>query len=252
MGASARLVLAVSLLSACAGPASPTLDPGVSQAVTFETADGVELSGRWFGPEHATAGVVLAHMLPADQRSWFDVAQRLAEDGYRVLTFDFRGYCPGGDGGCSEGTKQIDAAATDLQAAVDRLRDEGVERIGIAGASMGGTAALLVAADDPAIGAVVTLSAPQAISGLAAGPDVLGRIAAPKLYLAGLGDPSGASGAAEALAAQSPQPVRLEILTTDAHGTDLLTSPQGERTWSLLEDWFARWVPVGPSASSAA
>ena len=48
-----------------------------SRAVTFQTSDGVELAWRVFGPADATAGVVLAHMLPADQSSWFEFADRL-------------------------------------------------------------------------------------------------------------------------------------------------------------------------------
>jgi uncharacterized protein len=246
VGAPARVVLlliaTLLVASACSGASSPSVDVTGSTPITFTTDDGVELAGRLFGPDDARAGVVLAHMLPADQRSWFPFAERLAEQGYRVLTFNFRGYCPGGDGGCSKGDKQIDSAAVDLRAAVDRLRAEGVQEVGIAGASMGGTAALMVAADDPGIGAIATLSAPTALSGLAAGPDVLTRIAAAKLYIAGLGDPSGAAGAADTLASQSPQPMREEIVTSDAHGTDLLTSPQGEHVQELIERWFAQWL----------
>src|SRR5262245_39868702 len=81
-----------------------------STAVTFPSADGVALAGRLFGPDTATTGVVLAHMLPADQSSWFDFADRLGGSGYRVLTFDFRGYCPGGVAGCSEGRKDVAAS----------------------------------------------------------------------------------------------------------------------------------------------
>ena len=74
-----------------------------STPVTFDSTDGVQLAGRLFGPEHPRTGVVLAHMLPADQSSWFEFADVLAGNGYGVLTFDFRGYCPGGDAGCSDG-----------------------------------------------------------------------------------------------------------------------------------------------------
>jgi hypothetical protein len=76
-----------------------------STAVTFDSTDGVQLAGRLFGPEHPRTGVVLAHMLPTDQSSWFEFADMLAGNGYGVLTFDFRGYCPGGDAGCSQGSK---------------------------------------------------------------------------------------------------------------------------------------------------
>jgi pimeloyl-ACP methyl ester carboxylesterase len=256
VGAPARFlaVLAtISLLASCSSGSSSSVEataPPDSTPVTFTTPDGVQLDGRLFGPADAQAGIVLAHMLPADQTSWYPFAERLAADGYRVLTFNFRGYCPGGDGGCSEGTKQIDAADVDLQAAVDRLRREGVQHVGIAGASMGGTAALRVAATDPkGIAAVATLSAPQSIDGLTASPDVLAQIAGAKLYIAGLGDPSGAAASAEAMMAQSPQPVREEIVTSDAHGTDLLASQQGEHVAELLEGFFDQWLTAASAAS---
>ena len=260
MGVAARIrslagAMAVSAsLAACGGgPSAPSgVALGESTPVTFDTADGVQLEGRLFGPEDAAAGVVLAHMLPTDQRSWYAFAERLAGHGYRVLTFNFRGYCPGGDGGCSQGTKQIEAAPTDLAAAVDMLRARGVSRVGIAGASMGGTAALLTAADDPAgIPAVVAVSAPQVLGGLAVGPEVLQRVTGAKLYIAGLGDPSGAVAAADAMAAISPQPAYEEIVTADAHGTELLTSAQGEHVQQVIERWFERWLSAPPGASPA-
>jgi predicted alpha/beta-hydrolase family hydrolase len=257
VGVPARLLVltaAVTLLAACSGGGSSAAESDAvasSTPVEFRTPDGVTLAGRLFGPPEAQAGVVLAHELSGDQRGWFAFAERLGTDGYRVLTFNFRGFCPGGDGGCSAGTKQTDAAAVDLQAAVDRLRADGVGRVGIAGASMGGTAALMVAAADAhGIPAVVTLSAPQAIEGLAAGPDVLTNIAGAKLYIAGLGDPSGSVASADELARMSPQPMREEIVTSPAHGTDLLTSPQGEQIQQLIEQWFAQWL--APAASPAA
>ncbi|HEY7476600.1 MAG TPA: alpha/beta fold hydrolase [Actinomycetota bacterium] len=213
-----------------------------STAVTFE-AGGVELSGRLFGPEDAPVGVVLAHMLPADQSAWYVTAGRLADQGYRVLTFDFRGFCPGGDAGCSEGELDVDAAPVDLAAALDYLRSQGVSRAGLVGASMGGTAALVVAAgegDD--VGAVVTLSAPEGIEGLTAGPEVLQRVNGAKLFVAGTGDATAAA-AAETFFDESLQPKRVEIVTSDDHGTDLLTGNQGERVYGLLEGWLLAHVP---------
>jgi pimeloyl-ACP methyl ester carboxylesterase len=255
VGARARFVSVLAsflILSSCSGAASSIDAQSLagSTPITFTTTDSVQLAGRLFGPADAQAGVVLAHMLPADQTSWYPFAERLAAQGYRVLTFDFRGYCPGGDGGCSQGTKQVDAADVDLQAAVNRLRKEGVDRVGIAGASMGGTAALRVAATDPAgIAAVVTLSAPQSIEGLSVDAATLAQIAGAKLYIAGLGDPSGAAASADALTAQSPQPVREEIVTSNAHGTALLASEQGEHVKQLIEQWFGQWLraPASPT-----
>jgi pimeloyl-ACP methyl ester carboxylesterase len=246
--------IAAVLLVACTGTSSSTNSAAVaaSDAVSFKTADGVDLSGRIFGPANATAGVVLAHTLSGDQTKWFGFADRLAGQGFRVLTFDFRGYCPGGDGGCSGGTEDVDAAPTDLAAAVKFLRADGVQRLGIAGASMGGTAALLVAsADGEGIPALV-LSAPQVLYGLEVGSDVLQTVIGAKLYIAGLGDPAGAAAAADAMAALGPQPVREEIVTADEHGTALLNSTSGEQVQELMEQWFGRYLAQRPTPSEAA
>jgi pimeloyl-ACP methyl ester carboxylesterase len=218
-----------------------------SRVVTFLTADGVRLDGRLFGPSDAGAGLVLAHMLPSDQSAWYPLAGHLADQGYRVLTFDFRGYCPGGDAGCSEGTKQVDAAPADLQAAVDFLRAQGVSRLGLIGASMGGTAAIRVAStEEAAILTVVTLSAPQVIDGLSAGAAELQTVSAAKLFIAGNGDTTAAQAAA-AFYGASIQPKRYEILTTADHGTDLLTGSQGQRVIDLIDLWLAASLPLNPS-----
>ncbi len=219
-----------------------------STAVTFD-AGGIELAGRLFGPEEATVGVVLAHMLPADQSAWYVTADRLASEGYRVLTFDFRGFCPGGDAGCSGGELDVDAAPTDLAAALRYLRSQGVTSAALVGASMGGTAALVVAAEEGnGVGAVITLSAPQVIQGLSAGPDVLASITAAKLFIASTGDPSAAE-AAQVFFDESLQPKRLEIVTSDDHGTDLLAGNQGSQVHRLIESWLTTHVPPAGAPS---
>ncbi len=86
---------------------------GVSQTVTFTTDDGVVLGGHLFGT--GSKGVILAHMYPADQTSWYATAEKLAAQGYLVLTFDFRGY------GESEGDKQIDRIDRDVMAAANEI-----------------------------------------------------------------------------------------------------------------------------------
>jgi pimeloyl-ACP methyl ester carboxylesterase len=245
--------VAVALLCiSCERATGTSTAPAGSTAVTFATSDGVRLAGRLFGPADATAGVVLAHMLPADQTSWYGEAENLAALGYRVLTFDFRGYCPGGDGGCSKGPKDVNATPVDLTAALRYLRKDGVSRVALVGASMGGTAALIVASQQgTGVGAVVTLSAPQVIEGIGAGPDVLQLVSAAKLFIAGLGDTTAAQ-SAQTFYDQSQQPKRVEILTTDDHGTDLLTGSQGEKTRQLLEGWVQTYVPVVPTPAPSA
>lgn len=239
------LVLAPACGDGSRGPSQEVLAHAVagSTAVTFRSADGVELAGRLFG-DAARTGIVFAHMLPADQSSWFGFADRVAADGYLALAFDFRGTCPGGDAGCSQGEKDVSAAATDLAAGVAFLRSRGVETVALVGASIGGTAALLVAADHgDVIAAVVTLSAPGSIDGLVVGPDVLARISAATLFVAGSGD-GAAAAAAQAFSEQAHAPSRLEIVTSDDHGTALVTGNQAEIVRNLIQSELAQYAPA--------
>jgi pimeloyl-ACP methyl ester carboxylesterase len=215
-----------------------------STPVSFESADGVRLEGRQFGPASASVGVVLSHMLPADQRSWYPLADALGNRGYIALTYDFRGYCPGGDGGCSQGAKDVGAVVQDLAGAVEFVRELGVQEIVLIGASMGGTASLAYAASEPAgIAAVVAVSAPSSIGGISVGPATIECILGAKLFIAGLDDGNAAADA-EAFYNAGPPPKRVEILTTGDHGTEIFEGAQGSRAQNLVLTWLAQVAPA--------
>jgi pimeloyl-ACP methyl ester carboxylesterase len=234
------LALALATIaSAACGPSESqrrSQDLAASRPVSFESADGVRLDGRIFG--RGPVGVVLSHMLPSDQTSWWDFARQLAGEGYQALTYDFRGYCPGGDAGCSQGSRDIGAIWQDVLGAVDELRSRGATRIALLGASMGGTASL-VAASRPGVQvqAIVTLSAPVSIEGLVADPHVLASVTAAKLFIAGTGDAQAAD-AAEQLYATAPQPKRIDIVTSNDHGTDLLDGNQSGILRTTILDYL--------------
>lgn len=236
----ALLVLAI--LAAACGEDEPsaTVAPDDSEAVTFVSADGVELEGRLFG--EGSVGVVLSHMRPADQTSWWDFAQDLVDQGYLVLTYDARGYCPGAVAGCSQGERDLGEIWRDVVGAVDFVRSRGANRVVLIGASMGGTASLLAAAEDGvSADVVVALSAPASFEGMNLTPDVLTKITAAKLFVAGTGDGS-APDDAQALYAASPPPKRVEILTTDDHGTDILDGNQSGRARNLILTYLEQYV----------
>jgi pimeloyl-ACP methyl ester carboxylesterase len=227
-------------LSACGGEREADLSK--SEPVSFPSRDGVELEGRLFGA--GTSAVVLSHMLPADQRSWFDFADRLADQGYLVLTYDFRGYCPGGDGGCSSGEREISQIWQDVLGAIDLVRARGATRVVLVGASMGGTASLVAAGQEGVdVEAVVTLSAPLSIEGLSADAALLQRLSVGKVFIAGVGDATAAD-AAEELYAISPPPKRVEIVPADDHGTDLLGGAQAEVVKRLIEVTLSQFAPA--------
>jgi pimeloyl-ACP methyl ester carboxylesterase len=235
------LAACVLVLGGCGG-SERAPDLSNSKAVAFESADGVALEGRLFGD--GPTAVVLSHMRPADQRSWFGFAGRLSDEGYLVLTYDFRGYCPGAEGGCSQGETDISAIWQDVLGAIDFVRSQGATSVSLIGASMGGTASLVAAAQEGVdVEVVVTLSAPESIEGLVADAAVLQRVTANKLFLAGVGD-APAAAAAQHLSEIAPPPKRVEIFPADDHGTDLLTGSRGEAVQRLIETYLAQFAPA--------
>jgi dienelactone hydrolase len=113
--------------------------------------------------------------------------------------------------------------------------EEAVGRIALVGASMGGTASLVAAAQPGTdVSAVVTLSAPSEIEGLRVDGTLLSSITAGKLFIAGVGD-APAAAAAQTLYEQAPPPKRVEIVPADDHGTDLLSGAQAEVVRRLIE-----------------
>jgi alpha-beta hydrolase superfamily lysophospholipase len=237
-----KLVAVVAMLLLCAcrsgsgeAPVSPA--PAGSDEVSFRTDDGIELSGRSFGPRHAEAGIVLAHGATVDQSSWFAFADELGRRGYLVLTFDFRGYCPGGDAGCSGGSKDTNARPTDLRAAIEEIRSFGIGRLGLMGSSLGGSAALAVAADGDRLDLVVALSAVSATD------SDLQAISAPKLFMAGTAD-DGIAALAQRFFDVSSQPKRLVLLDTGDHGAEMLRGSRREEARAAVFDWLERYLPV--------
>jgi esterase/lipase len=240
-GRRAKLLRAVALalaLATAAGACASRQEErhaaiAASTGVSFRSSDGLKLAGRVFGD--GRVGVVLAHMFPADQTSWWAFARVLAPKGFTVLTFDFRGYCPGGVAGCSEGERDVAAMWQDVLGAVDFMMARGMVRVMLVGASMGGTASLVAAAQPSVpVVAIVALSAPQSFEGLTADRTVLGNVTAAKLFVAGNADPTGAANAAEAMYEESPPPKKVEIFTSSDHGTDLLTGNQSGRVQTLI------------------
>lgn len=204
-------------------------EPAGPQGVTFVTSDGLTIHGRLFGK--GETGIILAHAYPSDQSSWYDFAALLADKGYQVLTFDFRGY------GNSEGEKEVAAIDRDLEAAWDFMEKQGAGKIFLLGASMGGTASLKVAAQRPVAG-VVALSAPLKFRELSAADEVA-RITAPKLFLASEGD-SSAVASAQQYFALAQEPKEIKIFPGSAHGTDMLKGAQGLEVQKTILEFVAR------------
>jgi dienelactone hydrolase len=224
-------VAAIVFLS-CAGDdeeETPTPAPAASESVSFQTEDGLTIRGHLFGD--GETAVILCHMRPSDQSSWYPFAEELAASGYTALTFDFRGY------GESEGDQELSKIDLDVEAAVGAMRERGNERIYLVGASMGGTASLMVAAREEVAG-VVAVSAPAQFEGLSA-EEIIAQVNEPKLFIASAGD-SSAMTSLETLFEQAPEPKEQRVFEGSAHGTALLEEEHAQEAKAAITSFLSQ------------
>lgn len=233
LGIAATLAAAAPFAGACGEDDTPKPSPAVvatadsiSREVAIDvpadpehpdaTPATVRLVGHVFGS--GATGVVLAHMRPADQTAWYAFAQSAAATGrFTVLTFDFRGY------GASGGAKQFEHLDTDLSAALAYMKATlNVDRVFLVGASMGGTASMVVGARE-AVAGIVSISSPaqfEALDALSAEAE----IGVPQLFITSDGDVP-AHNSLEQLVKAAKQSADQEIYEGAAHGTDLFAGP---------------------------
>ncbi len=128
------------------------------EAVEFESSDGITLRG-WFIPaENGSGTIIFAHGYRGNRLELgvpaLGLARSLVESGFNVLLFDFR------NSGESEGdvTTLGYHEVKDIYGAVEwlkRERADQAEKIGVIGFSMGAVTAILAAAGEPRVEAVV-------------------------------------------------------------------------------------------------
>ena len=224
---SARRLGAVSLLAACSwlrpqseGPAAvPVGKP--YEFVRIETKDGGVIYGDVYGA--GERGVVLAHGGRFNKESWAAQARTLADAGFHVLAFDFRGY------GNSRGPGQQDVFTAplhlDVLAAVRELRKRGAKTVAVVGGSLGGGAAAnAVAAAPREIDRLVLLGATPE------GPPEALKV--PKLYIMSRDDANADGPRLPALQAhyeKAPQPKELIVLDGSAHAQFIFGTEHADR-----------------------
>lgn len=131
---------------------------GGAQSVRFPARDGrAHIDGWYLAPAAAAAGAVLfVHGKDACRGDELKspsgpLARVLVAAGFAVLAIDMRGHGTSSRARLTYGERE----RHDVLGAVDWLRAQGHARIGVLGASLGASTALMAAADEPAITALV-------------------------------------------------------------------------------------------------
>jgi uncharacterized protein len=134
------------------------------EAIAFQSTDGLRLSGWWL-PQSATAPVIICcHGHSGSKADNLGIGTNLWRAGYNVVLFDFRGRGDSAPWPQTLISREVDDLLAAVAYARQRLPDA---PIGVIGYSMGAAVAILAAAREPAIAALV------ADSSFTAGADVV-------------------------------------------------------------------------------
>ncbi len=200
----------------------------------FRAADGTRLVGHRFGGKRpgARTAVVLAHQSNGDLCEWAPFARRLAARGLFAFPFDLRGH------GSSKGRQEYGRLGLDVAAAVRAVRSLGARRVVVVGASLGGIAGVVGAANArPPVTGVVAVSAPAEIAGRLNALPAAARLSVPTLYVAAEQDQSPpydfAADAQRLYDATGTSEKRLELEPGSLHGVGLVAG--SARVRALIE-----------------
>jgi len=174
-------------------------------AFRFRVGQGFDTVGVVLG--EGRDGLVFGHERGSNLCEWVPTARAYARLGYRALVITFH---------------DQDRLDDDVIAAVRELRRRGVARVVLVGSSMGGTAVLVAAGRiRPMVAGVVSLSGAAVFAGMDARV-VVPRLRVPALFIAAKGDGPFPAAARGLYGAAGTRDKELLMLSSAAHGTNLL------------------------------
>ncbi|MGW6447336.1 alpha/beta hydrolase [Lentzea sp. NPDC055074] len=197
---------------------------------TLTTSDGVRLSAMELGT--GDRGILLSHEQGYYMCSWLAFGQELAAAGYHVLLLEYRNH------GASETAQDNDNLDRDTRAALAALHSSGAKRVLLGGASCGGTASAVTAADEPELAGLLVLSSPAQCFVLD-GEAAARKITAPSFFAVSPIDYSGnmIKETRRLYEASAAARKHLEIVPGGAHGTDVLREAGAEKLHRLVRDF---------------
>ena len=215
---SGLLTLATGAVSAgCLGRFSePESDVTIEiDAEDGEVTDSVE--GLTFGSDDAPCGIVFVPQINMDRASWTTRAEALTGDDRFGLAID-----------------PDENRSTAIRGALEYLRTTvGVEHVVLVGASIGGEAAVVTAAE-----------ASDEVDGLVAlspggGTEHASEISARSLFVVAEDDDERFVETTRTLHENAPEPTRLEVLSGDDHGQRLFETDRGDELERWIDDLVA-------------
>lgn len=216
-------------------PASNPAAYGIDyQDVTLTTRDGVSLNA-WYTPPQNDIVVLAAHGHASARLA--DVHAMFATHGYGVLSWDFRAHGASGGDFTSLGYFE----QRDVAAALDYARSQpGVNHVAIWGQSMGASTALLMAAGEPDIEAVI---ADSAYTSLAETIDTAVPIAVLRPFIRPFAEAEAGVSAdqvrpIDAIAQLAPRPV----LIIDNEFDEVVPPRSGQRLYEAAGDPKVYWL----------
>ncbi|GIO69412.1 hypothetical protein J21TS3_42330 [Paenibacillus cookii] len=206
------------------------------QATTWTTSDGVYLSALVLGS--GSKGVLLAHEQGYNICSFLDIGTELADSGYLVVIPEYRNH--GASQNFPEDNQNIDR---DADAALSELKRLGSQKVFLAGASCGGTTAIIagVRQELPVEGLII-LSSPAQCGPHDAIPSVK-KMKAPSLFVFSPGDYGGSIEKEVRKLYQASGATDKELIVDPSgyHGTDMFhRGEQGDALKSKLIDFVKK------------
>ena len=225
-----RLLLAVLVDS------TPPVE-AAGRPVIFQSLDGTSLAGEFYeSSNRPSPGVVLVHMLTRNKSDWHGLPDRIRDAGITALTIDLRGH-----GGSSGSAGNLAAMVQDVRAAAQWLaarQNVRPDAIGVVGASLGASLALLAAAELPQVRVIGLLSPSLDYRGLRTDTALVKRLGSRSIWLAASSEDPLALRTLRDIAAETSGPREQLVSSTAAHGTVLLER-DGDVGRALV-DWLRR------------
>ncbi|RLE39021.1 hypothetical protein DRJ17_02400 [Candidatus Woesearchaeota archaeon] len=191
------------------------------QIINLKTEDNINIVANYYPNDHADTAVILLHMLNRNRNDWDDFAKRL-DNAYAVVAIDLRGHGDSDLDWHNFNSVDFQAMTKDIKAARNFLREVGFDRFFIIGASIGANLAIVHAAEDNTMKAVVALSPSNNYHGIKTPNAARGLGVRPLMLVYAKNDHQSARDA-ESLFKLAPAPGgKLISLEGSAHGTNML------------------------------